>query len=206
MKSDEVWMGLAIEEARKGVGLTAPNPPVGAVIVKDGTLLGQGWHKQAGAPHAEREAIADVLKSHPAEDLQQSTIYVTLEPCSSHGRTPPCCEGIVEAGITRVCFGAEDPNPDHAGIARKLLENEGVDVTTGICEEECLLLIRAFAKKQRIGLPWVILKSAISLDGRITRPAGESQWLTSLESREYVQGLRFKSDAVITGGNTLRVR
>jgi len=204
-KSDHQWMQIAIAEARRGIGLTSPNPPVGAAIVKGENLLGKGWHHKAGQPHAEREAIADVLTRHSEEELQGSTIYVTLEPCSSHGRTPPCTQGILDAGITRVVYGAEDPNQNHVGRGKTLLEEKGVKVITGVCEADCLTLIRAFSKKQRTGLPWVILKSAISLDGKITRPPGESQWLTSSESRELVQQLRYQSDAIITGGNTLRI-
>lgn len=199
------WMRLAIDEARNGVGLTSPNPAVGAVIVKDGQLLGKGWHTRAGQPHAEREAIADALKKHGAAQLKGATIYVTLEPCSTHGKTPPCTQGILDAGIQRVVYGAEDPNPNHVGAGQKLLESQGVEVIVGVEKEVCEGLIRAFAKKQRTGLPWVIIKSAISLDGRITRPPGESQWLTSEESREYVQLLRYESDAIVTGGNTLRI-
>lgn len=204
-KSDNHWMQLAINEARFGLGLTSPNPPVGAVIVKDNVLVSKGWHTKAGQPHAEREAIANALLQHDPASLLGSTIYVTLEPCSSHGRTPPCTQGILDAGISRVVYGAQDPNPRHVGRALKLLEEKGVIVTTGICELECQTLIRPFAKMQTTGLPWVILKSGMSLDGRITRPPGEGQWLTSPESREYVQGLRFRSDAIITGGNTLRI-
>ncbi len=205
MTADEKWMQLAIAEASKGVGLTSPNPPVGAVIVKDNQLLGKGWHTRAGKPHAEREAIADTLLRHTPEQLSGATIYITLEPCSSHGRTPPCTEAISASGITRVVYGAHDPNPDHAGRAQTLLESMDIRVTTGICGTQCQLLIRAFAKRQSTGLPWVTLKSAMSLDGRITRPPGESQWLSSPESRDYVQQLRFESDAIVTGGNTLRI-
>lgn len=196
------WMKLAIAEARRGIGLTAPNPPVGAVIVKNGVLLGKGWHQGAGKLHAEREAIADAYaKGHK---LEGSTIYVTLEPCSTHGKTPPCTDGILDAKIGCVVYGAEDPNPSHQGHAEQLLTKAGVDVLTGIEEESCENLIRAFSKKQLTGLPWVIIKSAISLDGKITRPPGEGQWLTSQESREIVQQIRYESDAIITGGNTLR--
>ena len=205
MNTDQTWMLLAIEEAKKGLGLTSPNPAVGAVIVKKDQMLGKGWHSRAGMPHAEREAIADVLTNHPAEVMRGATIYVTLEPCSTHGRTPPCTQGILEAGIARVVYGAEDPNPDHAGAAKTLLESVGVEVSVGVESEACLALIRGFAKVQQTGLPWVMLKSAISLDGRITRPPGESQWLTSPESRQMVQQLRFESDAIITGGNTFRI-
>jgi diaminohydroxyphosphoribosylaminopyrimidine deaminase/5-amino-6-(5-phosphoribosylamino)uracil reductase len=205
IEKDEAWMEQALVEARRGVGLTSPNPAVGSVIVRDGVLLGKGWHTGAGHLHAEREAIADVLKAHSPEVLKGSTIYVTLEPCSTYGRTPPCTQGILDAGILRVVYGAEDPNPNHAGAARKVLESAGVQVTTGVLEEACEFLIRGFSKKQKTGLPWIILKSAISLDGRITRPLGESQWLTSKKSREIVQRLRFEADAILTGGNTVRI-
>ncbi len=201
---DRVWMQHAIAEARKGIGLTSPNPSVGAAIVRDGVMLGKGWHTRAGQPHAEREAIADALAHHPADSLRGATIYVTLEPCSSHGRTPPCTKAILDAGISRVVYGTDDPNPAHAGRAKALLRAHGVHVTSGVCGHACQDLIRPFAKVQRTGMPWVILKSAVSLDGRITRPPGEGQWLTSPESRELVQTMRHQADAIMTGGNTLR--
>lgn len=205
MKDDGQWMELAIKQAQYGFGLTAPNPAVGAVIVKEGLLLGAGWHHRAGRPHAEREAIADALSRYGAAQLRGSCIYVTLEPCSTFGRTPPCTQGIIEAGIKRVVYGTEDPNPAHAGAAKNRLQAAGVEVLSGIKNKDCQKLIRGFSKFQRTGLPWVLVKSAISLDGRITRPPGESQWLTSPESRQVVQRLRFESDAIITGGQTLRV-
>lgn len=197
-------MRLAIEQAGLGVGFTSPNPPVGAVIVKNGKLLGSGYHAKAGEPHAEREAIADTIKNHSADSLRGATIYITLEPCTSRGRTPPCSDGILEAGITRVVYGANDPNPKHAGVAEKLLSQRGLLVTQGVCEQDCQTLIRPFTKVQQAGLPWVILKSAVSLDGRITRVMSEGQWLTSPDSRQYVQQMRLESDAILTGGNTLR--
>ncbi len=198
-------MELAIEEAYKGVGLTSPNPCVGAVIVKGGQLLGKGWHTQAGAPHAEREAIADAIRQHGENALRGASIYVTLEPCSTYGRTPPCTQGILEKGLCRVIYGATDPNPQHAGGAKALLMKEGVEVIENFENEACLKIIQSFSKKQKTGLPWVVLKSAMSLDGRITRPPGEGQWLSSAESRQHVQRMRFESDAIITGGNTLRI-
>ncbi|MGB0774671.1 MAG: bifunctional diaminohydroxyphosphoribosylaminopyrimidine deaminase/5-amino-6-(5-phosphoribosylamino)uracil reductase RibD [Akkermansiaceae bacterium] len=205
METDHAaWMKLAIEQAQQGIGLTGPNPPVGAVIVKEGKLLGEGWHHRAGKPHAEREALADVRSKHPEEALHGATIYITLEPCSTQGRTPPCTQGIIDAKIHRVVYGSTDPNPAHRGSAKALLTGLGMEVISGVCEQECDHLIRAFAKKQRTGLPWLIIKSAMSLDGRITRPPGEGQWLTSPESRRHVQVLRHESDAIITGGNTLR--
>lgn len=198
-------MQLALKEARKGVGLTSPNPQVGAVIVKNEELLGSGWHKKAGSPHAEREAISKVLESYSPDTLRGATIYVTLEPCSTDGKTPPCTQGIIEAGIQSVVYGAHDPNPSHDGRAKKILQSAGIKVRSGVCEAECDDIIKSFSKVQKTGLPWVILKSAISLDGHTTRPPAESQWLSSPKSREIVQSLRFQSDAIITGGNTLRM-
>ena len=205
MVSDEQWMELAVAEARKGIGMTSPNPPVGAVIVKDDELLGKGWHRKAGEPHAERNAIAKVTKIHGAEKLKGATIYVTLEPCSTRGKTPACTDGIIDAGITRVVYGSEDPNPAHAKRAEIILSEKGITVARITDSSACDKLIRAFDKVQRTGLPWVILKSAMSLDGRVTRPPGESQWLTSPESRAVVQRLRFENDAILTGSQTLRI-
>ncbi|MGB2401880.1 MAG: bifunctional diaminohydroxyphosphoribosylaminopyrimidine deaminase/5-amino-6-(5-phosphoribosylamino)uracil reductase RibD [Akkermansiaceae bacterium] len=203
-KDDKAWMHLAIEQAILGVGTCSPNPPVGAVIVKDDQLIGAGWHRQAGKPHAEREAIADATGKHGTEILKGATIYITLEPCSTQGQTPPCTAGIIAAGISRVVYGSTDPNPNHKGAAEEILQSANIEVTAGICKHECNQLIRAFTKTQTTGQPWVILKSAISLDGHITRPPGETQWLSSPESREFVQQLRYDVDAIITGGNTAR--
>jgi diaminohydroxyphosphoribosylaminopyrimidine deaminase/5-amino-6-(5-phosphoribosylamino)uracil reductase len=201
---DARWMRRAIEEGRKGVGRTSPNPPVGAVVVRDGVEIGAGWHHGAGLPHAEREAMAAVRAAHGADALAGSTVYVTLEPCSTHGRTPPCTDGLIEAGVARVVYAAEDPNPAHAGRADSLLEKSGIAVTRGVLADEAFDLIRAFAKVQRTGLPWVILKTAMSLDGRITRPPGEGMWLTGEEARAEVQRLRAEVDAVVTSGETVR--
>lgn len=206
--TDTHWMQIAIQEARKGIGLTSPNPPVGAAIVKDNQLLGNGWHQRAGQPHAEREAIAAATNQHGKDALRGATIYVTLEPCSTTGRTPACTDGIIEAGITRVVYGATDPNPAHAGRADQVLTEKQITVsrlTDKSAAAACDALIRPFRKVQSTGLPWVILKSAMSLDGRITRPPGEGQWLTSTESRTVVQKIRHSADAIITGGQTLRI-
>lgn len=199
------WMKLALKQASNGVGTTSPNPPVGAVIVKGGKLIGKGWHQRTGGPHAEREAIADVLKQHQPEALNGATIYVTLEPCSSHGLTPPCTDGIIAAGITRLVYGSQDPNPKHVGVAKTIMRSAGLEVHSGVYRAACDKLIRPFTKVQQTGLPWVVLKSAISLDGKTTRRPAEGQWLSSPESREYVQKMRYQSDAIITGGNTVRM-
>lgn len=197
-------MQHALEEARKGVGRTAPNPPVGAVIVKEGELLGKGWHRKAGQPHAEREAIADAIDKHGVDALRGSTIYVTLEPCSTQGRTPACTDGIVDAGITRVVYACVDANSAHAGRANAVLEEKGIVVESGVFREEAEKILRPFFKVQRTGLPWVIWKTAMSLDGRLTRPPGEGQWITGEEARADVQVLRSTVDAILTTGETVR--
>ena len=202
--NDAHWMGLALDEARRGIGRTAPNPPVGAVIVKDDILLGSGWHRAAGRPHAEREALADTLEKHGAEGMRGSTLYITLEPCSTHGRTPPCTDGIIAAGIKRVVYACVDRNPDHAGRADGILTNAGIEVCAGIRREEAEKMLRPFFKVRETGLPWIIWKTAMSLDGRLTRPPGESQWLTGEEARADVQKLRSSVDAILTSGATVR--
>lgn len=200
MTEDIHWMQLALTEARNGMGRTAPNPPVGAVIVKDGILLGKGWHRAAGMPHAEREALADTGQ----KDLRGATLYITLEPCSTQGRTPPCTQGIIDAEIGRVVYACVDRNPDHAGRADFLLHAAGIEVVSGICQEEAEKLLRPFFKVRETGLPWVIWKSAMSLDGRITRPPGEGQWLTGELARADVQMIRATVDAILTSGETVR--
>ncbi|MDX1681151.1 MAG: bifunctional diaminohydroxyphosphoribosylaminopyrimidine deaminase/5-amino-6-(5-phosphoribosylamino)uracil reductase RibD [Akkermansiaceae bacterium] len=202
--SDADWMRLALEEARKGIGKTAPNPPVGAVLVQDGECIGKGWHRAAGQPHAEREALADAREQHGEEAIRGATLYITLEPCSTTGKTPPCTEGIIEAGISRVVYACVDANADHAGRADKLLAEAGIEVESGVLADEAQTILRPFFKVQRTGLPWVIWKTAMSLDGRLTRPAGEGQWLTSKEARTDVQVLRSQVDAILTTGETVR--
>ena len=197
---DKKWMGIALGEAAKGIGLTSPNPPVGAVIVKDGVELARGWHRKSGTNHAEKDALS---KLDPGEAVG-ATVYVTLEPCSTRGRTGACADALIDAGVARVVYGARDPNPAHVGGADQILAKAGIEVTSGVSEEECWKLIRGFAMVQKEGRPWVIAKSAMSLDGRITRPSGEGQWLTGTEAREQVQLLRGEVDAIITSGETLR--
>ncbi|MFT3990573.1 MAG: bifunctional diaminohydroxyphosphoribosylaminopyrimidine deaminase/5-amino-6-(5-phosphoribosylamino)uracil reductase RibD [Luteolibacter sp.] len=201
---DEHWMETALAEARKGIGKTAPNPPVGAVIVKDNIVIGRGWHRAAGRPHAEREALADARETVGAEAIRGSTIYVTLEPCSTHGRTPPCTAGIIEAGITRVVYACVDRNPAHAGRADAMLREAGISVTSNVRREAAEKILRPFFKVRETGLPWIIWKTAMSLDGRITRPPGEGQWLTNELSRADVQQLRSQADAMLTSGETVR--
>ncbi|MEO0413775.1 MAG: bifunctional diaminohydroxyphosphoribosylaminopyrimidine deaminase/5-amino-6-(5-phosphoribosylamino)uracil reductase RibD [Verrucomicrobiota bacterium] len=197
-------MRLAIEEAKKGLGLTSPNPPVGAVIVSSsGDVLGKGWHKKAGAPHAEVEAFRDAESK--GNDVSGATLYVTLEPCSTHGRTPPCAEAVIHNKITHVEIGTLDPNPDHAGRALDIFKAKGITANVGQLEDEALQLIRFFQKHQLTGRPYVIAKSAITLDGRTTLPAERGQWISSPESRLDVQRLRQQVDAIMVGGATARI-
>jgi len=194
-------MRAAIREALKGVGATSPNPAVGAVLVKNGRILARGWHKRAGLPHAEVEA----LRALPSPELAQgATLYVTLEPCSTHGRTPPCTEAILAAGIRRVVVGATDPHPAHAGRGLEILRERGLEVESGVLEAECIRINRAFFKWITTGLPWVIAKAGLSLDGRITRVPGEGQWLTGLPARRDAHRLRLRADAVLVGAGTVR--
>ncbi len=200
---DQRWMHLALDQAQRGVGLTSPNPPVGAVIVAQGKVIGQGYHHKAGEAHAEVEAIRDAQQFNP-KLLPGATIFVTLEPCCTQGRTPPCTEAIKAAGIKRVVFGAHDPNPQHAGRCREIFLLDGIEVTAGLLEAECKALIRPFTKWITTGLPYVIAKAGQSLDGRLTRPAGESQWLTSDSARAHGRRLRMRADAILVGAETIR--
>lgn len=200
LPDDLVWMKDALVLAGKGKGLTSPNPAVGALLVKNGKLLAEGWHRQAGSPHAEIEA----LRNLPDPSLAHgATLYVTLEPCSTTGRTPPCTAAIIEAGISRVVYGATDPNPAHAGRARRILQKAGLAVSSGIFEEQCIALNREWNYFIKTGLPWVILKSAFSLDGRIV-PGGPQPWVTSPAARLDARSLRAGVDAILVGGETLR--
>ncbi len=195
-------MRLALREARRGVGRTSPNPAVGAVIVSArGTLLSRGWHRAAGCPHAEIEAIRRLARPGLARG---ATIYVTLEPCSTHGRTPPCVDAIIAAGFARVVVGAVDPNPAHAGRGLDRLRAAGLEVVPGILAAEAAALNRAFNKWIVTGLPLVIAKCALSLDGRITRLPSEGPWLTSERSRADAHRLRARVDAILIGAGTLR--
>ncbi|MHA3772025.1 bifunctional diaminohydroxyphosphoribosylaminopyrimidine deaminase/5-amino-6-(5-phosphoribosylamino)uracil reductase RibD [Verrucomicrobiota bacterium sgz303538] len=199
--ADEKFMRVAIEEAKRGIGHTSPNPAVGAVIVRDGQILAQGHHRRVGQPHAEIEALRAL--ENP-EHARGATIYVTLEPCSTHGRTPPCTDAILRAGLARVVVGAVDPNPNHAGHGLELLRSAGVEVLSGVLADECEALNRPFNKWIVTKTPWVIAKAGMSLDGRLTRPPGEGQWLTSEESRADAMQLRARVDAILVGANTLR--
>ncbi|MEM9079808.1 MAG: bifunctional diaminohydroxyphosphoribosylaminopyrimidine deaminase/5-amino-6-(5-phosphoribosylamino)uracil reductase RibD [Verrucomicrobiota bacterium] len=201
--SDERWMRAALEEGQKGLGLTAPNPPVGAVLVRNGEIIGRGWHQKAGHAHAEREAIADARARNAK--IAGSEIFVTLEPCSTQGRTGACTSAMLQESIARVVWSCRDPNPTNQGKARSVLESAGVEVSEHVLESEGHVLIRGFRSVIERKRPWVIAKVGASLDGRLTRPPGEPTWLTSTQSRADVQNLRKEADAILTSGVTARI-
>lgn len=192
---------MALAEADRGAGATSPNPAVGAVLVRDDQLLASGYHRKAGLPHAEVEVFSKL--KNPGE-ARGATLYVTLEPCSTHGRTPPCTEAIIGHGLRRVVVGAGDPNPRHRGRGLEILQKAGIEVVAGVCEEECRALNRGFNSWIQTGRPWVFLKMASSLDGRIERPPGESRWFSGRQSRRLVHDLRSRYDAIMAGGETVR--
>jgi len=192
------YMQLALNAALQGVGRTAPNPPVGAVIVNSGDVVGVGFHPQAGQPHAEIFALQQAgEKAHGAD------IYVTLEPCSHYGKTPPCADALIAAGVESVYIGVADPNPQVAGRGIKKLEEAGVKVQTGILESECRQLIKPFSKKILTGLPFTIYKAAITLDGNTATAAGDSQWVSGDLSRLHVHQLRDRVEAIMVGIGTV---
>ncbi len=196
-RDHEFWMARALELARKGEGLTRPNPPVGAVIVRGGRIVGQGWHHQAGAPHAEPLA----LRAAGAQ-ARNATLYVTLEPCCTHGRTPPCTQAIIHAGIRRVVIAVRDPNPSHNGRGAASLRKAGIEVIEGFGALEARQLIAPFQKWIRTKRPYLALKLAVSLDGKIADERGRSRWLTGPAARRQVQAMRRRADAILVGVGT----
>jgi diaminohydroxyphosphoribosylaminopyrimidine deaminase/5-amino-6-(5-phosphoribosylamino)uracil reductase len=201
MSAERDYMGLALRLARLGYGMTSPNPMVGAVLVKGGQIIGRGWHHRAGAPHAEIEALLNAQRrGHRARG---ATLCVTLEPCCTHGRTPPCTEAIIAAGIKRVVVGATDPNPQHCGKAFKLLKRAGLAVTSGVMADECTQLNEAFNHWIVHRTPFVTVKAAMTLDGKIATASGESKWITGEKARAHGVKLRQGSDAILVGINTI---
>jgi len=194
-------MALALAEARKGLGHTRPNPAVGCVIARGERVLAAGHHARAGGPHAEVVA----LRSVSPRAARGATIYVTLEPCCHHGKTPPCTDALIAAQPARVVVGARDPNPRVAGRGIRALRAAGIAVRVGVRESECEEVIRGFATWIRTGRPWVQLKLAASLDGRIATRSGASKWISSPESRRTVQQMRARADAVLVGVGTVLV-
>jgi diaminohydroxyphosphoribosylaminopyrimidine deaminase/5-amino-6-(5-phosphoribosylamino)uracil reductase len=197
---DAAYMARALELARKGVYSTHPNPRVGCVIVRDGEVVGEGWHVRAGEPHAEVHALRQA-----GAKAKGATAYVTLEPCSHHGRTPPCADALVNAGVARVVAAMQDPNPDVAGRGLLRLMSAGIAVQSGVLEGEARALNKGFLKRMEHGLPYVRVKLAMSLDGRTAMASGESQWITGPEARSAVQRLRAQSSVVLTGADTVLV-
>ncbi|MBO7741659.1 MAG: bifunctional diaminohydroxyphosphoribosylaminopyrimidine deaminase/5-amino-6-(5-phosphoribosylamino)uracil reductase RibD [Victivallales bacterium] len=195
----ENWMRTALEAARKGWGRCVPNPMVGAVIVRDGVMLASGYHQRAGEGHSEVNALANL----PAgTNARGATVYVTLEPCSTYGRTPPCCDALIKAGVAKVVIGCLDANPSHAGAAVARLTEAGIQVEHGILEDECRRLNEHFFWWITRKRPWVILKMGMTLDGRIALPDGTSKWITGSASRMRVQELRKLADMIMVGGRT----
>ncbi len=192
-------MQMALDLAQKGQGFTSPNPMVGAVVVKDGQVVGSGYHHAAGKPHAEVNAIDDA-----GQAASGATIYVNLEPCNHTGRTPPCTQKIIQSGIQRVVVAMEDPNPDVAGGGIDYLKDRGLQVSLGVLQEKALRLNEVFIKFITTRRPFVILKCAATLDGRIATRTGDSKWITNEQSRSYVHHLRHCVDGILVGINTVK--
>jgi diaminohydroxyphosphoribosylaminopyrimidine deaminase/5-amino-6-(5-phosphoribosylamino)uracil reductase len=197
-RQDHEFMARAIQLARRGLYTTDPNPRVGCVLVRDAGIVGEGWHRKAGEPHAERNAIADA-----GGHAKGATAYVTLEPCCHQGKTPPCTQGLLDAGVTRVVAAMQDPNPLVAGKGLALLAEQGLEIASGLMQAEAEALNPGFIKRMKTGLPWVRCKLAMSLDGRTAMASGESAWITGHAARQDVQRLRARSSAVVTGIGTV---
>ena len=196
-RQDAFYMARAIQLAKRGRYTTDPNPRVGCVLVRDDIIIGEGWHVKAGLGHAEVEALKNVL------DAQGATAYVTLEPCSHHGKTPPCCDALITAGIKRVVAAMQDPNPRVSGRGLENLRAAGIEVSCGVLQEDAIALNRGFIKRMTENRPFVRSKLAMSLDGRTAMASGESKWITSTEARTDVHRLRAESSAILTGINTV---
>ncbi|MEK7369548.1 MAG: bifunctional diaminohydroxyphosphoribosylaminopyrimidine deaminase/5-amino-6-(5-phosphoribosylamino)uracil reductase RibD [Planctomycetota bacterium] len=197
---DERFMRMALGLAERGRGRVEPNPTVGAVVVKDGRVIGQGCHEYFGGAHAEVRALDEVGSAS-----RGATLYVSLEPCAHYGKTPPCVERLIEAGLSRVVLAVMDPNPQTAGNGARKLRQAGVEVVTGVMEEEARKLNAPFFKLMTTGMPYVIVKWAMSLDGKTATRTGDSRWVSSQKSREYVHKIRSQVDAVMVGiGTVLR--
>ena len=190
-------MRLALREAKKGIGRTSPNPCVGAVVVKNGKVVGKGYHKKAGTPHAEIHALQAA-----GSKAKDATLYVTLEPCNHTGRTPPCTEGVLQAGISRVVIGMLDPNPGVAGGGADKLSAQGIAVSCGVLEQECREINLPFIKHSVTGRPWVIMKAGMSIDGRIAALPGQATMITGEQSLRRVHALRNQVDAILVGIDT----
>lgn len=200
---DQRYMQRAIDLAERGLYTTSPNPRVGCVLVRNVQVIGEGYHVRAGEGHAEVNAIADALAN--GFSLEGATAYVSLEPCFHFGRTPPCCEALIKAGVSRVVVGMEDPNPLVAGKGSQRLREAGISVDSGVLEQQARALNPGFIKRMSEGLPWLRAKSAMSLDGRTAMASGESQWITGAAARSDVQRLRARSCAIVSGVDTVMI-
>lgn len=201
MVDSSQWMLLALRLARRAYGATTPNPMVGAVLVKRGQIIGRGWHHRAGEPHAEIEALRDAQKK--GFKSSGATLYVTLEPCSTQGRTPSCTDAIIRAGIKRVVVGATDPNPRHRGRAYSILKRAGIAVLPGVLADDCARLNEPFNHWIVHRSPLVTVKAAMTLDGKIATASGESKWITGPAARAHAMRLRQGADAILVGINTV---
>jgi diaminohydroxyphosphoribosylaminopyrimidine deaminase/5-amino-6-(5-phosphoribosylamino)uracil reductase len=201
LKTERDYLRKALSLARRGYGTTSPNPMVGAILVKNGAIIARGWHRRAGGPHAEIEALRDAQKR--GNDPRGATFYVTLEPCCTHGRTPPCTDAIIAAGIKRVVVGATDPNPQHCGRGFAVLKRAGISVARDVLGEDCERLNEAFNHWMAHRTPFVTVKAAMTLDGKIATAAGESKWITGEKAREFGMKLRQGADAILVGINTV---
>ncbi|MDX9785497.1 MAG: bifunctional diaminohydroxyphosphoribosylaminopyrimidine deaminase/5-amino-6-(5-phosphoribosylamino)uracil reductase RibD [Desulfobacterales bacterium] len=199
MMTDNDYMAMALALAEKGTGYVSPNPLVGAVVVKDGVVVGKGYHEAVGKAHAEVNALNDA-----GEKAVGATLYVTLEPCNHTGRTPPCTEKILRSGIKKVVVAMSDPNPRVTGGGIERLRAEGIEVITGVCEARAAKLNESFTKFILTGLPFVVLKCAATLDGRIATRTGDAHWVTGPASREFVHRLRHALDGILVGIGTVR--
>ncbi|WP_202112826.1 bifunctional diaminohydroxyphosphoribosylaminopyrimidine deaminase/5-amino-6-(5-phosphoribosylamino)uracil reductase RibD [Gilliamella sp. Lep-s21] len=197
--NDHFYMQQAIELAKLGRFTTSPNPNVGCVIVKNNQIIGQGYHQKAGEPHAEVHAL-----QMAGDNAKNATAYVTLEPCSHFGRTPPCADALIKAGVTRVVIAMQDPNPNVAGNGIKRLKEAGIDVTIGVLTEQAEAINKGFLKRMRTGLPYVQLKLATSLDGKVAMASGESKWITSSVARQDVQQFRAQASCILSTRATVQ--
>ena len=199
----KIYMERAIELAKKGEGFVNPNPMVGAVIVKDGAVIGEGYHQKYGQLHAERNAIKDCISR--GNSPKGATLYVTLEPCCHYGKTPPCTEAIIENKITKVVIGTLDVNPIVAGKGAQILRDNGISVEVGIMEKQCRALNRVFNKYMSSKMPYVVMKYAMTADGKIATISGESKWITGDKARENVHRLRKRLSGIMVGVSTVIV-
>jgi len=198
MNPDEQLMRQALSLARRGLGSTSPNPVVGALVVKGGRVIGSGYHKKAGEPHAEIEALRKA-----GDGARGATLYVTLEPCNHYGRTPPCTKAILESGIRAVVVGIGDPNPHVKGGGAAFLRAQGLEVRCGVLKEECAKVNEVYITYVTQGRPFVVVKGALTLDGWIATHRGDSKWITNQKSRRFVHTLRRRTDAIMVGVETV---